>query len=247
MASVVLRNPNSKRIVSQIHWCCRSASVPSISDCLSAIDRTHAPAIPWWRSLATYTRTRPSVNVGTNGHVDHGKTSLTAATTKVLAPKATNTVELRIVIRSFDQPLGLPPCTRQIRLPDSRILYTVNRSPHVDKKSREQFHLEIKKQLLVIKTTADELRKKLFWLKRQRIFGAQYEIVLHTKTRLNSVFPASSIQTDQSWSPVKFLSQGSPDVLSRPRLFHSSTEAQSMNSTKAAALYLPPVSIKQST
>lgn len=35
----------------------------------------------------TFQRTKPHVNVGTIGHVDHGKTSLTAAITKVLAGK----------------------------------------------------------------------------------------------------------------------------------------------------------------
>ena len=34
-----------------------------------------------------YARTKPHVNVGTIGHVDHGKTTLTAALTKVLAAK----------------------------------------------------------------------------------------------------------------------------------------------------------------
>src|SRR5512138_2792313 len=34
---------------------------------------------------AKFERTKPHVNVGTIGHVDHGKTSLTAAITKVLA------------------------------------------------------------------------------------------------------------------------------------------------------------------
>ncbi|MEL7168490.1 MAG: GTP-binding protein, partial [Bacteroidota bacterium] len=33
----------------------------------------------------TFQRTKPHVNVGTIGHVDHGKTTLTAAITKVLA------------------------------------------------------------------------------------------------------------------------------------------------------------------
>ena len=32
-----------------------------------------------------YERTKPHVNIGTIGHVDHGKTTLTAAITKVLA------------------------------------------------------------------------------------------------------------------------------------------------------------------
>ncbi len=35
----------------------------------------------------TYTHDKPHVNVGTIGHVDHGKTTLTAAITKVLADK----------------------------------------------------------------------------------------------------------------------------------------------------------------
>ena len=34
-----------------------------------------------------FDRTKPHVNVGTIGHVDHGKTTLTAAITKVLADK----------------------------------------------------------------------------------------------------------------------------------------------------------------
>jgi elongation factor Tu len=38
-----------------------------------------------------FERTKPHVNVGTIGHIDHGKTTLTAAITKVLADKGTNT------------------------------------------------------------------------------------------------------------------------------------------------------------
>ena len=34
---------------------------------------------------AHYERTKPHVNIGTIGHVDHGKTTLTAAITKVLS------------------------------------------------------------------------------------------------------------------------------------------------------------------
>jgi elongation factor Tu len=33
----------------------------------------------------TFQRTKPHVNIGTIGHVDHGKTTLTAAITTVLA------------------------------------------------------------------------------------------------------------------------------------------------------------------
>src|SRR6187431_3789384 len=38
-----------------------------------------------------FERTKPHVNVGTIGHIDHGKTTLTAAITKVLAEAGTNT------------------------------------------------------------------------------------------------------------------------------------------------------------
>ncbi|HWP94595.1 MAG TPA: GTP-binding protein, partial [Gammaproteobacteria bacterium] len=38
-------------------------------------------------SKAKFERTKPHVNVGTIGHVDHGKTTLTAALTKVMAAK----------------------------------------------------------------------------------------------------------------------------------------------------------------
>ncbi|MEO7001854.1 MAG: GTP-binding protein, partial [Ktedonobacterales bacterium] len=34
-----------------------------------------------------FVRNKPHVNVGTIGHIDHGKTTLTAAITKVLATK----------------------------------------------------------------------------------------------------------------------------------------------------------------
>lgn len=37
------------------------------------------------RSASTFNRTKPHVNIGTIGHVDHGKTTLTAAITKTLA------------------------------------------------------------------------------------------------------------------------------------------------------------------
>ena len=45
----------------------------------------------------TFQRTKPHVNVGTIGHVDHGKTTLTAAITQVLNKDVGGTE-----IRSFD-------------------------------------------------------------------------------------------------------------------------------------------------
>lgn len=40
-----------------------------------------------FQSLSTYNRSKPHVNIGTIGHVDHGKTTLTAAITKILSEK----------------------------------------------------------------------------------------------------------------------------------------------------------------
>ncbi|CAH1424728.1 unnamed protein product [Lactuca virosa] len=91
MASVAFRNPNSRRLIQlspQLRSGCRGSVVsasgfPAIES-LSGNDNATA-SNPWWRSMATFTRTKPHVNVGTIGHVDHGKTTLTAAITKVLA------------------------------------------------------------------------------------------------------------------------------------------------------------------
>jgi elongation factor Tu len=44
-----------------------------------------------------FDRSKPHVNVGTIGHVDHGKTSLTAAITMTLAKKSAGKVAVRIV------------------------------------------------------------------------------------------------------------------------------------------------------
>src|SRR5437773_2370016 len=44
-----------------------------------------------------FERNKPHLNVGTIGHIDHGKTTLTAAITKVLAEQGTNTA-----VRAFD-------------------------------------------------------------------------------------------------------------------------------------------------
>ncbi|WP_349827342.1 elongation factor Tu [Brevibacterium litoralis] len=48
---------------------------------------------------ASFDRTKPHVNIGTIGHVDHGKTTLTAAITKVLADQYPDLNEAR----AFDQ------------------------------------------------------------------------------------------------------------------------------------------------
>jgi elongation factor Tu len=77
-----------------------------------------------------FERTKPHVNVGTIGHIDHGKTTLTAAITKVLAEQGTNTQ-----MRDFDS-IDNAPEERQrgITINTSHVEYeTENRHyAHVD-------------------------------------------------------------------------------------------------------------------
>ncbi len=49
-----------------------------------------------------FERTKPHVNIGTIGHVDHGKTTLTAAITNVLAKKG------QAKAQAYDQIDGAP-------------------------------------------------------------------------------------------------------------------------------------------
>src|SRR5687767_1208227 len=77
-----------------------------------------------------FKRTKPHVNVGTIGHIDHGKTTLTAAITKVLAEQGTNTN-----MRSFESIDNAPEeKARGITINTSHVEYeTENRHyAHVD-------------------------------------------------------------------------------------------------------------------
>ena len=77
----------------------------------------------------TFQRTKPHVNIGTIGHVDHGKTTLTAAITKVLAKQGLSEV------KSFDQIDNAPEeKERGITINTAHVEYqTANRHyAHVD-------------------------------------------------------------------------------------------------------------------
>jgi len=79
---------------------------------------------------AKFERDKPHVNVGTIGHIDHGKTTLTAAITKVLAQKFGGTE-----VRSFDSIDNAPEeKARGITIATSHVEYqTENRHyAHVD-------------------------------------------------------------------------------------------------------------------
>ena len=80
-----------------------------------------------------FNRTKPHVNIGTIGHVDHGKTTLTAAITKVLAERGLSEA------RSFDSIDNAPEeKERGITINTSHVEYeTANRHyAHVDCRTR---------------------------------------------------------------------------------------------------------------
>ena len=64
-----------------------------------------------------FERTKPHVNIGTIGHVDHGKTTLTAAITTVLGKKGFSEV------KSFDQIDNAPEERKEVLL---SILHTLS-------------------------------------------------------------------------------------------------------------------------
>ncbi|KAK4467117.1 elongation factor Tu GTP binding domain-containing protein [Cladorrhinum samala] len=66
----------------------RSASLrQSVSPLVNLQRQTRSPILNFARTYAVYERTKPHVNIGTIGHVDHGKTTLSAAITKRQAEK----------------------------------------------------------------------------------------------------------------------------------------------------------------
>ncbi|KAK5672576.1 hypothetical protein BDV3_002751 [Batrachochytrium dendrobatidis] len=66
--------PRSNFVVPKSIQCTTLSAMPCVNMAVS-------------RHMSVYVRDKPHVNIGTIGHVDHGKTTLTAAITKVLALK----------------------------------------------------------------------------------------------------------------------------------------------------------------
>src|SRR3546814_15625929 len=87
-----------------------------------------------------FERTKPHVNVGTIGHVDHGKTTTTAAMTKVSADKfGTNYVPYDQVAKASESQ-GRRDATKILTIATSHVEYeTDNRHyAHVDCRSEER-------------------------------------------------------------------------------------------------------------
>src|SRR5204862_41140 len=83
---------------------------------------------------AKFERTKPHVNVGTIGHVDHGKTTLTAALTKVSADKGLGTYVSYAQVAKASESQGRRDATKILTLATSHVEYstTERHDAHVD-------------------------------------------------------------------------------------------------------------------
>src|SRR5216117_828495 len=72
---------------------------------------------------AKFERTKPHVNVGTIGHVDHGKTTLTAALTKVSADKGLGTYVSYDQVAKASESQGRRDATKILTIATSHVEY----------------------------------------------------------------------------------------------------------------------------
>src|SRR2546426_2503466 len=70
---------------------------------------------------AKFERTKPHVNVGTIGHVDHGKTTLTAALTKVAAEKGLATYVTYDQVAKASESQGRRDATKILTIATSHV------------------------------------------------------------------------------------------------------------------------------
>src|SRR5690242_9178985 len=83
---------------------------------------------------AKFERTKPHVNVGTIGHVDHGKTTLTAALTKVSADKGLGTYVTYDQVAKASESQGRRDATKILTIATSHVEYATGERhyAHVD-------------------------------------------------------------------------------------------------------------------
>src|SRR2546427_6426396 len=83
---------------------------------------------------AKFERTKPHVNVGTIGHVDHGKTTLTAALTKVAADKGLATYVTYDQVAKASESQGRRDATKILTIATSHVEYATaaRHYAHVD-------------------------------------------------------------------------------------------------------------------
>jgi elongation factor Tu len=88
---------------------------------------------------ATFNRTKPHVNVGTIGHVDHGKTTLTAAITTVLAAKQPS--DINVPLKYEDVETSEEEIARGITINIKHVEYETEKRhyAHIDAPGHEDY------------------------------------------------------------------------------------------------------------
>src|SRR6266550_3781639 len=81
---------------------------------------------------AKFERTKPHVNVGTIGHVDHGKTTLTAALTKVAADKGLATYVTYDQVAKASESQGRRDATKILTIATSHVEYMITGAAQMD-------------------------------------------------------------------------------------------------------------------
>src|SRR2546422_8066895 len=83
---------------------------------------------------AKFERTKPHVNVGTIGHVDHGKTTLTAALTKVASEKGLATYVTYDQVAKASESQGRRDASKILTIATSHVEYSSDERhyAHVD-------------------------------------------------------------------------------------------------------------------
>jgi elongation factor Tu len=137
----------------------------------------------------TFERKKPHVNVGTIGHVDHGKTTLTAAITKVLADRVGGAAE-----RTFDSIDNAPEeRERGITIATSHVEYeTENRHyAHVDCPGHADYvknmvtgAAQMDGAILVVASTDGPMPQTREHILLARQVGVPYLVVFMNKTDL---------------------------------------------------------------
>ena len=74
----------------------------------------------------TFERTKPHVNVGTIGHVDHGKTTLTATITMVQAQKGLAKIKTYDEVAKASEAHGRRDATKILTIATSHVGHPVN-------------------------------------------------------------------------------------------------------------------------
>ena len=111
----------------------------------------------------TFERTKPHVNVGTIGHVDHGKTTLTAAITAVQAAKGLATHKPYDEVAKASEAHGRRDATKILTIATSHVEYQseTRHYAHIDCPG----HADYVKNMI---TGAAQMMTVRFWFARQR-------------------------------------------------------------------------------